>query len=291
MDSNTNDLLDDLTFCVRFLTRERYGDESASALLARLGTDEQALFNTYRDLVNVREPLPASPDFLVAQDRMLRRMIAQTGITNAEDLPRTPRDQRISLWRGDITRLQADAIVNAANSQMLGCWVPGHHCIDNAIHTFAGIQLRAHCARLMSEQGYPEPTGMAKVTPAFNLPARLVVHTVGPIASGHPTDVDRALLKNSYASCLDAAFNAGATNLAFCCISTGVFGFPQEEAASLAVAAVQEWLDAHEAPSAPKTAAASSAPASTAPASAPFHVIFNVFTEKDEALYHELLCS
>lgn len=231
--------------------------------------DEQTLFRRFRDLVNTREPRPASAQFLAVQDRMLQGLIAEAGITRADELPRTPADSRLSLWRGDITTLAADAIVNAANSQMLGCWVPGHYCIDNAIHTFAGVQLRAECARLMAAQGFPEPTGMAKVTGAYNLPARWIIHTVGPIANGRATEVDRALLADCYESCLAAAADLGCQSIAFCCISTGVFGFPQVEAAAIAVATVRAWLDAHD---------------------APLHVVFNVFGAEDERIYRELLC-
>ncbi|MFR2031781.1 MAG: macro domain-containing protein [Collinsella sp.] len=133
--------------------------------------DEHELFGCFRALVNTREPKPAGGEFLEVQDRVLSGMIEKAGITDAAALPCVPLDSRISLWRGDITTLRVDAVVNAANSQMLGCWVPGHHCIDNAIHTFAGVQLRLECAALMEAQGYPEPTGRAKVTDAFNLPA------------------------------------------------------------------------------------------------------------------------
>lgn len=176
--------------------------------------------------------------------------------------------QGIYLWRGDITRLAADCIVNAANSQMLGCFVPGHHCIDNAIHTFAGVQLRLECARLMKAQGYPEPTGMAKLTGAFNLPSRFIAHTVGPIANGRASAIDAALLANCYTACLEAAADAGCSSFAFCCISTGVFGFPQREAAKIAVNTVADWR---------------------ARTGASLAVVFNVFHETDEALYRELL--
>ncbi len=158
--------------------------------------------------------------------------------------------------------------MNAANSRMLGCWIPGHFCIDNAIHAFAGVQLRAECSRIMREQGYPEPTGMAKVTSAYNLPSKWIIHTVGPIANGTPTESDRGLLTCSYRSCLDAAKALGAKSIASCCISTGVFGFPQGDAAEIAVKAVRNWLDRNE---------------------SDIHVIFNVFGQKDEDIYHELL--
>lgn len=260
--------IDDLVFLVRTLVEERYGEGASQLAGVESAAGEEALFRQFRDLVNTREPLPTSAEFLVTQDRVLQGLIEDAGITDAAALSRVPLDNRLSLWRGDITTLAADAIVNAANSRMLGCWVPGHYCIDNAIHTFAGVQLRAECARLMREQGHEEPTGRAKVTPAYNLPARFVIHTVGPIANGHPTRRDEELLAQSYTSCLNAAESLGCTSLAFCCISTGVFGFPQEKAVPIAVATVRAWLDAH---------------------GSDLHIVFNVFSEKDERIYHELL--
>ncbi len=254
----------DLAFLVGCLLEER-GERSPTGLD---GETEARLFNRFRALVNTRPPQLASAEFLQVQDRVLRGMIAEAGVTDASALPPALSDARLSLWRGDITTLAADAIVNAANSQMLGCWVPGHFCIDNAIHTFAGVQLRAECARLMEAQGYPEPTGMAKVTPAYNLPSRWIIHTVGPIADGCPTKVDGGLLSDCYRSCLDAAADLGCETLAFCCISTGVFGFPQKEAAAIAVSTVREWLEAHR---------------------SAMRVVFNVFSQKDEEIYHELL--
>ena len=158
--------------------------------------------------------------------------------------------------------------MNAANSQMLGCWVPGHFCIDNAIHTYAGVQLRAECARIMEEQGYEEPTGQAKITGAYNLPSKRAIHTVVPIANGRPTDPHRDQLASCYTSCLDLAASESLSSIAFCCISTGVFGFPQEEAAEIAVRTVREWLDRN---------------------GADMTVVFNVFGEKDEIIYRELL--
>lgn len=201
--------MEDLAYCVRHLAEERFGAKKARETASSLEGDERALFEAYRALVNVREPMPAADEFLAAQDRMLQARIAEMGIVDARTLPRTPLDGRLSLWRGDITALAADVIVNAANSQMLGCWVPGHHCIDNAIHTYAGIQLRAECARIMQTQGRPEPSGLAKMTGAYNLPAKWVAHTVGPIADGNPDDEDRALLASCYESCLDAARETG----------------------------------------------------------------------------------
>lgn len=254
---------DDLRWLIAELERERgMGAGHAGC------DDEHELFGCFRALVNTREPKPAGGEFLEVQDRVLSGMIEKAGITDAAALPCVPLDSRISLWRGDITTLRVDAVVNAANSQMLGCWVPGHHCIDNAIHTFAGVQLRLECAALMEAQGYPEPTGRAKVTDAFNLPARFIVHTVGPIANGAATATDARLLANCYESCLDAAAELGCSSIAFCCISTGVFGFPQEAAAAIAIDAVRAWLDSHD---------------------SGMHVIFNVFTDRDERIYHGLL--
>lgn len=259
--------MSDLEYCVRFLAEERYGEAETQRVVDSCCDNEPRLFDAFRSLVNTREPLPATDEFLEVQDRMLRDMIAGAGITRAEELPRVPFDARVSLWRGDITTFEVDAVVN---SQMLGCWVPGHHCIDNAIHTFAGIQLRAACANLMAEQGHPEPTGAARLTPAFNLPSKWIAHTVGPIANGRPSNKDRALLVSCYTSCLDAASEIGSRSIAFCCVSTGVFGFPQDEAARIAVNTVRNWLER---------------------AGSNIHVIFNVFQESDEGVYRELLFS
>lgn len=229
------------------------------------GGDRWQLF---RALVNTRAPVPATEEFLELQDALLRDVSAYRGVTRLEDIPAGGSDPVMRLWRGDITTLAVDAVVNAANSQMLGCFVPGHHCIDNAIHTFAGVELRLRCAELMDAQGRPEPTGRAKVTEAYNLPSRYVVHTVGPIVQGPLTGEGRELLSGCYTACLDAAAAAGCRSIAFCCISTGLFGFPQEEAAQIAVATVRDWLAAHD---------------------TPIDVVFNVFTEKDEGLYATLL--
>lgn len=230
---------------------------------------DEGLWLAFRSLVNVRPPWPASAEFLAAQDELLQGLIAEAGVATLADTTPSPTDPRLRLWRGDITTLAVDAIVNAANSGMTGCWAPLHYCIDNAIHTFAGVQLRAACAKAMAAQGHPEPTAQAKVTSGYNLPARYVIHTVGPIADGRPTDTHRRQLAESYRACLDAAAEAGLSSIAFCCISTGVFGFPQEEAASIAVATVRRWLDEH--PDMPTT------------------VVFNVFSETDESLYRPVL--
>lgn len=226
------------------------------------------LWNAFRALVNTRPPLPADSSWLKAQDELLAGLIGEAGIVSVEDGAVCSFDDRIRLWQGDITTLAVDAIVNAANSQMLGCWVPGHYCIDNAIHTFAGVQLRLECARIMDAQGYEEPTGSAKITAAYNLPSGHVIHTVGPIANGRPTDRHRAQLASSYESCLELAWENNLSSIAFCCISTGVFGFPQQEAAEIAVRTVREWLGRTD---------------------AQMTVVFNVFSDDDYDIYNDLL--
>ena len=217
----------------------------------------------YRGLQNVRYPAPVSQEFLYQQDRYLQEKVLEKGVVTLEDMEEIA--PQIYLWQGDITRLQVDAIVNAANSQMLGCFVPSHRCIDNAIHSAAGVQLRLACQELMNQQGHDEPTGQAKITPAYNLPAQYVLHTVGPIVYDQLTDVERQQLASSYQSCLDLAVEQGLTSLAFCCISTGEFGFPQEEAAQIAVATVMAFLKNHE----------------------NIKVVFNVFKDDDKHYYQK----
>ncbi len=218
-----------------------------------------------RSLMNVRLPAPIGADFLHAQDEYLRYRAAEKGITDAETL-----DYRdgIAVWRGDITTLKADAIVNAANSQMLGCFVPCHGCIDNAIHTYAGVQLRAECEKIMRAQGHDEPTGSAKITKGYNLPCRYILHTVGPIISHRLTDRDRLALASCYESCLRLAEEYRLSTVAFCCISTGEFHFPNEDAARIAVATVKSFRE--------RTGSL-------------IRVIFNVFKAQDEKIYRELL--
>jgi len=230
--------------------------------------DVGELWGVFRALVNTRPSIPANDEWLAMQDELLQGMIAEAGLSTVDDAVPSPYDPRLRLWRGDITTLSVDAIVNAANSQMLGCWVPGHHCIDNAIHTFAGVQLRIACARIMESQGHEEPTGAAKITPAYNLPCGNVIHTVGPIANGQPTDLHRKQLASCYRSCLDLAAENGLASIAFCCISTGVFGFPQQEAAEIAVQAVRRWFDGN---------------------GFDMTVVFNVFGSADESIYRTLL--
>ncbi len=245
--------------------RKMQGEQVPAAPSAE---DAQAQWDLFRALVNIRPPAPVPEGFLELQDGLLQDILALRGVTKPETIRPAAGSGVIKLWRGDITTLGADAIVNAANSQMLGCFVPGHHCIDNAIHTFAGVQLRLECARIMEAQGFPEPTGMAKVTDAFNLPSKHILHTVGPIAQGRVSETDRGLLADCYRSCLDAAADLECESLAFCCISTGVFGFPQDEAARIAVATVREWLQSN---------------------ASDMTVIFDVFGAANEALYRQLL--
>ena len=219
-----------------------------------------------RSLFNVRMPRPISEDFLKVQDAYLQEEIRRKGITGLDSLH--PVREGIYLWQGDITTLRCDAIVNAANSGMLGCFVPCHGCIDNAIHTFAGVQLRLACARIMDRQGRQEETGGAKLTPAFNLPCRYILHTVGPIVSGRLTQRDCDLLASCYRSCLELAEENHIKSVAFCCISTGEFHFPNRQAAEIAVNTVMEFKE--------KT-----------PSN--MEVIFNVFKDMDAAIYRALL--
>lgn len=230
------------------------------------------LWLAFRALVNMREPRRADTDLLAAQDELLQGMIEEAGIITVDEATPSPLDPRLRLWKGDITTLAADAIVNAANSGMTGCWAPLHYCIDNAIHTFAGMQLRYECARIMIEQGHEEPTGKAKITPAYNLPAKHVIHTVGPIANGALNDKLREQLASSYRSCLEASVEAGDTSVAFCCISTGVFGFPAKDAARIAVDTTRAWLDDRE----------------STGKEIPI-IVFNVFLDSDEDIYKRLL--
>ena len=219
-----------------------------------------------RSLMNVRPPVPASAEFLEIQDAYLTERLAERGITRLEDLK--PVQPGLYLWQGDITTLAADAIVNAANCQMLGCFVPCHGCIDNAIHTYAGVQLRLECAGIMERQGHEEETGHAKITKAYNLPCRFVLHTVGPIIYGSVSEADRELLADCYRSCLELAAGSGLCSVAFCCISTGEFHFPNELAAQIAIQTVTDWQRQH---------------------SNQMEVIFNVFKDNDREIYERLL--
>ena len=218
-----------------------------------------------RALMNIRQPIPASETFLEAQNQELQLQAEDKGVVKLDG-------EGLLLWQGDITRLKVDAIVNAANSQMLGCWAPLHNCIDNCIHSAAGVQLRQECYEQMKAQGHDEQTGSAKITLGYNLPAKHVIHTVGPIISQGllPTKEQEEQLASCYQSCLDIAEANHLRSIAFCCISTGVFNFPNKRAAEIALATVKEWLATHQ-------------------SSSINQVIFNVFLDKDYDIYKRLL--
>lgn len=221
-----------------------------------------------RSLMNIRPPQSVSRTFLEVQDVYLSEEVAEKGITDSALLPGSPRDKRLVLWRGDITSLKIDAIVNAANSALRGCFVPCHSCVDNIIHSVSGIQLRLACDELMRAQGHEEPTGRAKITPAYNLPSRFVLHTVGPVVRGMLTKDKCRQLADCYRSCLFLAAEKGLKSVAFCCISTGEFHFPQKEAAKIAVQTVTEFLQKD---------------------TRIERVVFNVFKQEDWNIYREIL--
>ena len=248
-------------FLIRSLLKERPEYRNLS-----IPAEPERQRQLLQGLMNIRTPQSVGTDFLQTQDAYLQGETAAKGITDVADL--TPIQLGLYLWQGDITTLKCDAIVNAANSQMLGCFVPCHGCIDNAIHTYAGVQLRMECAHLMAEQKGEEPTGRAKITKAYNLPCRYVLHTVGPIIYGPITQTDRGLLASCYRSCLSLAANNGLNSVAFCCISTGEFHFPNEVAAEIAIQTVREWQLQN-----PDK----------------IEVIFNVFKDSDYAIYKRLL--
>lgn len=229
-------------------------------------TEEQK--RLLRSLMNIRSPRPIGKDFLKVQDEYLSAEVGEKGITDSDALPASPVNHKLILWRGDITTLKADAIVNAANSALRGCFVPCHSCVDNIIHSVSGIQLRLACDELMTEQGYDEPTGKAKITPAFNLPCRYVLHTVGPIVQGQLTKQHCRQLADCYRSCMELASSNGLKSIAFCCISTGEFHFPQKKAAEIAVQTVSEFLQTD---------------------TQIEKVIFNVFKQEDFDIYKSIL--
>ena len=228
------------------------------------GTEEQR--QLLRGIMNVRRPEKISNEFLAVQDAYLQKVNADKGIVDVTELPEVRKG--ISIWQGDITSLRCDAIVNAANSGMTGCYVPNHRCIDNCIHSYAGIQLRLECAALMREQGHEEPTGKAKITKGYNLPCRYVIHTVGPIIYNRVQKEDEKLLAACYRSCLEVAAAHHLESIAFCCISTGEFHFPNKRAAEIAVQTVERFMK--EDTSIKK-------------------VVFNVFKDIDKTIYEELL--
>lgn len=248
-------------YLIQTLLKERpeYQDVSIPAG----SQDQKALL---RALMNVRPPKEVDDTFLHIQDAYLKEETIKKHITKLSELQ--PIREGVYLWQGDITSLECDAIVNAANSGMTGCYVPNHRCIDNCIHTYAGVQLRLECADIMRAQGYEEPTGKAKITRAYNLPCKYVIHTVGPIVQGSPTARDRELLSSCYRSCLELAGQKGIKSIAFCCISTGEFHFPNQEAAQIAVQTVEKYRDEN---------------------GDGLEVIFNVFKDGDREIYEKIL--
>jgi O-acetyl-ADP-ribose deacetylase (regulator of RNase III) len=236
----------------------------------------------FRALRNIREPKPVSDEFLRLQDEELQEQLKEKGIVELSELSTLnsqlsttlnskPSTLNYTIWQGDITRLKVDAIVNAANSQMLGCFYPLHKCIDNAIHSAAGVQLREECHQMMLQQGHDEPTGQAKITKAYNLPCRYVIHTVGPIIpTGIPTPMQKEQLASCYRSIMQLADENRLESVAFCCISTGEFRFPNQLAAEIAVKTVRDYFDEHQDGSVKQ-------------------VIFNVFKDKDKLIYERLL--
>lgn len=248
-------------FLIKELMREEHGYQDLE-----IPNDNDSQRRLLRGLMNIRTPGTISREFLEIQDDYLQTETAEKGIVEIENL--TPVRDGICLWQGDITTLRCDAIVNAANSGMTGCYVPNHGCIDNCIHSFSGIQLRNFCEKMMEEQGVLEPAGQAKITPAFNLPCRYILHTVGPVIHGPLTGKDCQLLASCYTSCLELAAAHGLESVAFCCISTGEFHFPNERAAGIAVETVEEFRKRN---------------------TSVKKVIFNVYKDNDREIYEKLL--
>jgi len=245
---------------------------------ARIPEDAASKRHLLRTLMNLRPPLPARPELIELQDRFFTVERALSDITDPYRLPaiwetfgnvNVPFQNQLALWKGDITALAADAIVNAANSKLLGCFIPHHRCIDNAIHSSAGIQLRLECHEIMNRQEIDEPVGQSKITRGYNLPAKYVLHTVGPTIYGEVSAHDKAQLASCYTACLDQVVKCkDIQTIAFCCISTGEFRFPKNLAAQIAVNTVSHWLKKsnHQLD----------------------RVIFNTFTQEDYDLYANL---
>ena len=231
-------------------------------------TDRQGQENLLRSLMNVRPPRPISNDFLKIQDEYLTERNIERGIKDVDTLAPVKSDSRLYIWQGDITTLKCDAIVNACNSQMLGCFSPMHACIDNFIHTYAGMELRLKMHEIMAKQGHEEETGKAKITSGYNLPTKYILHTVGPIIQWKVTKEDEDLLASCYTECLKLAADTGVESIAFCCLSTGVFRFPQQRAAEIATNTVKQYLNKD---------------------SRIKKVIFNVFKDEDLKIYNGLL--
>lgn len=248
-------------FLIDYLKNE---DEKLRSI--EIPAEDAAQRQLLRSLMNIRPAYPVSKDFISVQDSYLKNELAKKGVVRLSELSAVK--PGVYLWQGDITRLSVDAIVNAANHAMLGCFIPCHACIDNAIHSAAGVQLRLECSRMMEKQGGPEPAGKAKITNGYNLPCRYVLHTVGPVIYGDVTEKDCGLLADCYLSCLELAAEHCLKSVAFCCISTGEFHFPAEQAAKIAVQTVLSWLEKNE---------------------SRMEVVFNVFKDSDFEIYKRLL--
>ena len=252
---------------------EKFKEDSVEYRDLETPRDGEGRQRVLRSLMNIRMPGEMAEDVLAVQNDYLKERAREKGVVTPKDIP-VVRDV-ISIWQGDITRLAVDAIVNAANSQMLGCFVPMHTCIDNCIHSFAGIQLRAECSRQMSElrirygKDYEQPTAVPMLTDAYNLPAKKVIHIVGPIVRYGLTPELEKSLADCYRNTLDMCLDNGLKSVAFCCISTGVFHFPNRRAAEIAVKTVSDWMDEH--------------PGQME------RVIFNVFKDEDKDIYERLL--
>ncbi len=259
------DRLEELVLLNEILVDEMPGYKESAQ---RFDMNIQGQRRLLRSLMNVRQPKEVEGRFRKVQDSVLSRETVEKRIVKLDDLQPTMYHEQVYLWQGDITRLQVGAIVNAANSALLGCFVPCHGCIDNAIHSAAGLQLRQECQEIMDKQGHPEETGRAKITGAYNLPCDYVIHTVGPIIQGSLREEECELLGSCYRSCLELAIYNNLESIAFCCISTGEFHFPNEKAAEIAVQVVSEFLETRK---------------------KEIKIVFNVFKEEDLHIYENLL--
>lgn len=245
---------------LHFLLKER-------GMIAAFSASYEKKRRLVREYMNVRAALPVPQEIVETQDRLLWTESLERGIVKTENIPEIKNG--VSLWEGDITRLDADAIVNAANSSLLGCFLPGHNCIDNVIHSAAGMQLRDACAKIVARLGRESEVGEAHITLAYNLPSEYVLHTVGPMVGRTLDDSNRQELRSAYTSCLNLAEEHGLKSVAFCCVSTGVFNFPRNEAAEIAVGSVLNWKLRH--------------------GDSPLKVIFNTFLPEDTKIYREIL--
>ena len=241
--------MEDIKWCINYL-------KDKNNIKSLIDLDDKS---TFRALQNITMPYDLSDEFYLKQDKVLKEILSKKEVVDAKIF-----SDGISIYKGDITLIKADAIVNACNSKLLGCFVPGHHCIDNAIHSFAGLQVRRDLIKMMEDQGHDEENGKCKVTSAYNLPSKYIFHTVGPVYSGsNQDDID---LKSCYLSCLKMADKMKLESIVFCSLSTGIFGFPIEKASSIAVKTVKEYLKKEN-----KTIK---------------KVIFDVFSDRDYEVYN-----